>query len=123
MNPETAPVQAPEKKEIGPENFVFIALFVAFFAVFAVKMGLMNTLNTMMNTAYALLIDTVFYLMAICVLMGAISALFSEFGVVSLMNRLLNPLMVPLFGLPGAASVGVVTTTLRASSSATSSPP
>ena len=112
MNPETAPVQAPEKKEIGPENFVFIALFVAFFAVFAVKMGLMNTLNTMMNTAYALLIDTVFYLMAICVLMGAISALFSEFGVVSLMNRLLNPLMVPLFGLPGAASVGVVTTFL-----------
>lgn len=112
MNPETAQVQAPEKKEIGPENFVFIALFVAFFAVFAVKMGLMNTLNTMMNTAYALLIDTVFYLMAICVLMGAISALFSEFGVVSLMNRLLNPLMVPLFGLPGAASVGVVTTFL-----------
>ena len=112
MNPDTAPVQAPEKKEIGPENFVFIALFVAFFAVFATKMGLMNTLNTMMNTAYALLIDTVFYLMAICVLMGAISALFSEFGVVSLMNRLLNPLMVPLFGLPGAASVGVVTTFL-----------
>lgn len=112
MNPETAPVQTPEKKEIGPENFVFIVAFLAFFALFAARMGLMNTLNTLMNTAYSLLIDTVFYLMAICVLMGAISALFSEFGVVSLMNRLVNPLMMPLYGLPGAASVGVVTTFL-----------
>ncbi len=110
MKPETA--QPLEKREIGPENFIFIAAFVAFFALFAGRMGLMNALNTMMNTAYSLLIDTVFYLMAICVLMGAVSALFSEFGLVSLANRLLNPLMVPLYHLPGAASVGVVTTFL-----------
>lgn len=110
MNPETT--QQPEKREIGPENFIFFAAFIAFFAIFAGRMGLMNTLNTLMNTAYSLLIDTVFYLMAICVLMGAVSALFSEFGLVSLANRLLNPLMVPLYQLPGAASVGVVTTFL-----------
>ena len=110
MNPETT--QQPEKREIGPENFIFFAAFIAFFAIFASRMGLMNTLNTLMNTAYSLLIDTVFYLMAICVLMGAVSALFSEFGLVSLANRLLNPLMVPLYQLPGAASVGVVTTFL-----------
>ena len=110
MNPETTP--QPEKREIGPENFIFIAAFIVFFALFAGRMGLMNTLNTLMNTAYSLLIDTVFYLMAICVLMGAVSALFSEFGLVSLANRLLNPLMVPLYQLPGAASVGVVTTFL-----------
>lgn len=102
----------PVKKEIGLENFVFLACFVAFFAVFMVAMGPTNALNTMMNTAYSLLMDTVFYLMAICVLMGAISALFSEFGVISLANRLLDPLMKPLYGLPGAASVGVVTTFL-----------
>lgn len=102
----------PMKKEIGTENFVFLACFVAFFALFMSTMGITNALNTMMNTAYSLLMDTVFYLMAICVLMGAISALFSEFGIISLANRILDPLMKPLYGLPGAASVGVVTTFL-----------
>ena len=101
-----------EKKEIGWENFLFIIAFLAFFAIFVSRMGLMNTLNTLMNTAYALLIDTVLYLTAICVLMGAISALLSEFGVVSLANRLLTPLMQPVYHLPGAASLGVVTTFL-----------
>lgn len=100
------------KKELGPETFVFPLIFIAFFALFIVKMGLANTLNTMMNTAYRLLIDTVLYLTAICVIMGAISALLNEFGFVSLLNRLLQPLMRPVFGMPGAASLGVVTTFL-----------
>ncbi len=112
MENDTTTVQTIEKKEIGPENFIFIGVFIAFFAVFVCKMGMMNTINTLMNTAYSLLIDTVLYLTAICVLMGAVSALLSEFGVVSLANRLLDPLMMPLYGLPGAASVGVVTTFL-----------
>lgn len=89
------------KKEIGPENFIFIVLFVAFFALFAAKMGLGNTINTMINTAFVLLTDTVLYLTALCVIMGAISALFSEFGLVSLMNRMLNPFMRPVYGCRG----------------------
>ncbi len=101
-----------ERKEIGTEVFVFLALFIGFFAVLGVRMGLMNAVNTMINTAYALLIDTVLYLTAMCVVMGAISELFTEFGVVSLMNRLLQPLMKPVYGLPGAASVGIITTFL-----------
>ncbi len=101
-----------QKKEISLEAFIFIALFVGFFAVFAWKMGMVNAMNTMMNTAYKLLTDTVLYLTAICVLMGAVSALLSEFGVVSLTNRLLRPLMQPVYGLPGAASLGIVTTFL-----------
>jgi len=100
------------KKELGLETFLFPVVFFAFFALFATQMGLENTINTMMNTAYRLLIDTVLYLTAICVIMGAISALLSEFGFVSLANRLLQPLMKPLFGMPGAASLGVVTTFL-----------
>ena len=40
------------------------------------------------------------------------AAWLSEFGVVGIANRLLSPLMRPLFGLPGATSVGVVTTYL-----------
>ena len=101
-----------QKKEISLEAFIFIALFVGFFGVFAGKMGMVNAMNTMMNTAYKLLTDTVLYLTAICVLMGAVSALLSEFGVVSLTNRLLRPLMQPVYGLPGAASLGIVTTFL-----------
>ncbi len=109
------------KKAAGAENsgkseiiqpLVFIAACVAVTAVFAVPMGLSNMLNTMMNTAYRLLMDTCFYLMAITVLMGAFSALLSEFGVVRLFNRLLSPLMYPVYGLPGVAALGVVTTYL-----------
>ena len=90
----------------------FLAVFIGFFALFATKMGLGNMFNTMMGTAYRLLIDTCFYLMAVAVLAGAIAALFSEFGVVELIDRLLSPLMGPLFDMPGAASLGVVTTYL-----------
>ncbi len=98
--------------EICTETIVFPFVFIGFFALFAVKMGTANALNTMMNTAYRLLIDTVLYITAVCVLMGAVSALLSEFGFVSLANRLLQPLMKPLFGMPGAAALGVVTTFL-----------
>ena len=100
------------KKELGLETFLFPVFFFGVFALFAWKMGLANALNTMMNTAYGLLMETVLYLTAICVIMGAISALLSEFGFVSLANRLLQPLMRPVYGLPGAASLGVVTTFL-----------
>ncbi|MBQ4506760.1 MAG: hypothetical protein II971_05870 [Firmicutes bacterium] len=100
------------KKELGLETFIFPFIFIGFFALFAVKMGLANTINTMRNTAYRLLIDTVLYITAVCVLMGAISSLLSEFGFVSLANHLLQPLMKPIYGLPGAAALGVVTTFL-----------
>ena len=106
---EGSPKGVLYKKELGVETFVFPVIFVGFFALFAVKMGLANALNTMMNTAYRLLIDTVLYITAVCVIMGAISALLSEFGFVSLANRLLQPLMNPIYGLPGAAALGVVT--------------
>ena len=100
------------KKELGAETFIFPVVFIGIFVLLASQMGLANTLNTIMNTAYRLLIDTVLYITAICVLMGAISALLSEFGFVSLVNRLLQPLMKPIFGLPGAAALGVVSTFL-----------
>ena len=100
------------KKEMSAETFLFPIIFLALFGVFVYYMGLANALNTIMNTAYRLLIDTVLYITAVCVIMGAVSALFSEFGFVSLANRLLRPLMRPIFGLPGAAALGVVTTFL-----------
>ncbi len=100
------------KKELGLETFLFPLFFFGVFALLSWKMGLTNTLNTMMRTAQDLLKNTVLELTAICVIMGAISGLLSEFGFVSLLNRLLQPLMKPVYGLPGAASLGVVTTFL-----------
>lgn len=89
---------------------VFLICFVAFFALFAVPMGLSNMMDTMMNTAYRLLMDTTLYLMAIAVIVGALSAVLTEFGVVELINHVLSPLMRPLYGMPGAAALGIVTT-------------
>ncbi len=100
------------KREIGPENVICLVCLLVFFGFFAVRMGMLNMINTLMNTAYELLIDTVFFLLALCVVMGALAGLLSEFGVVAMANRLLNPLMQPIFGMPGAASVGVVVTFL-----------
>ena len=86
--------------------------FVAFFCIFAIPMGLGNALNTLMNTAYELLTGTVFYIMAIAVIAGAVSGLLTEFGVVALLNKVLSPLMKPLFGMPGASALGMVSTYL-----------
>lgn len=89
---------------------MFLICFVAFFALFAMPMGLSNMMHTIMNTAYRLLMDTTLYLMAIAVIVGALSAVLTEFGVVELINRVLSPLMQPLYGMPGAAALGIVTT-------------
>jgi len=92
---------------------VFCLLFiVAIFGGIAMKMGVPHMLNTIMNTAHDLLLNTVFYLMGICVLTGAIGKLFVEFGVVDLLEKMLKPLMKPLFNLPGMASLGAVMTFL-----------
>jgi hypothetical protein len=91
---------------------LFLLIFGGIMAGFAVKMGVSNMLGTFMSTAYALLIETCLYIMAIAVIMGAVAALLSEFGVVTLLNHILNPLMKPLYGLPGAAALGIVTTYL-----------
>ena len=92
------------------EAFIFLILFFAFFGILAWKMTLPKMLNTFMQTAYHLLLETVFYIMAICVLMGAISKLLIEFGVVRLLENLLKPLMKPLYNLPGVAALGALMT-------------
>ena len=94
------------------EAFVFLILFFAFFGLLAWKMTLPKMLNTFMQTAYHLLLETVFYIMAICVLMGAISKLLIEFGVVRLLENLLRPFMKPLYNLPGVAALGAIMTFL-----------
>ncbi len=94
------------------EAIIFLIIFFAFFGLLAYKMTLPKMLNTFMQTAYHLLLETVFYIMAICVLMGAISKLLTEFGVVRLLENLLRPLMRPLYNLPGVAALGAIMTFL-----------
>ena len=101
-----------KKKVIGLECFIFIGIFSSFFGLMIHHMGAVNMMNTMLNTAYALLTDTVLYITAIAVLIGGIAGLLTEFGAVALINKLLSPLMRPLYGLPGASIVGVLTTYL-----------
>ena len=89
-----------------------LAIVIGIFGGIGSVMGLPNMLNTIMKTAHDLLLNTVFYLMAICVITGALGRIFVEFGVVGLLERLLRPLMKPLFNLPGVASLGAVMTFL-----------
>lgn len=89
-----------------------LIIVVGIFGGIGSVMGTANMLNTIMKTAHDLLLNTVFYLMAICVITGALGRIFVEFGVVSLLERMLRPLMKPLFNLPGVASLGAVMTFL-----------
>ncbi|MDY5813779.1 MAG: nucleoside recognition domain-containing protein [Bacteroides sp.] len=95
-----------------PRGIPCLIIVFSLFAYIGSVMGVPNMLNTIMKTAHDLLLNTVFYLMGICVITGAIGKLFVEFGVVSLLERLLRPLMKPLFNLPGVASLGAVMTFL-----------
>jgi len=100
------------KKAIGLEGFLCLLFFILFFLLIGREMGTANMFSTLMNTAYSLLIKVVFYIMAIAVVAGAISAMLSEFGVISIINMVLSPLMKPLYDLPGAGALGIVTTYL-----------
>lgn len=95
-----------------PEGIPCLLIIGLIFGYIGSIMGLPNMLNTIMKTAHDLLLNTVFYLMGICVITGALGRLFIEFGVVKLIERLLRPLMKPLFNLPGVASLGAVVTFL-----------
>ena len=95
-----------------PSGIWCITSVVVLFGYLAAIMGLPNMLNTIMKTAHDLLLNTVFYLMSICVITGAIGRVFVEFGVVTLLERTLRPLMRPIFNLPGVTSLGAVMTFL-----------
>ena len=94
------------------EAAVFLIVFKGFFGFVGMKMGFPNMLNTLMQTSYSLLLETVFYIMAITVLSGALGNLLVEFGVVRLVEVLLRPLMKPLYNLPGVAALGGIMTFL-----------
>ncbi len=100
------------KKAVSKETFIFLLVFFLFFGYLSHVMGADKMFKTLMNTAHYLLIDVVFFIMAIAVIAGAIAALLAEFGVVALVNKIISPIIRPIYGLPGAASLGILTTYL-----------
>lgn len=99
-------------KAITRETYISLGAIIVLIVIFASKMGLNNMFKTMTATAHDLILNTIWFLMGVIVIAGAFTALLSEFGIVSVVNKILYPLMKPLFGLPGAASIGAVTTYL-----------
>lgn len=104
--------QKETKQNLRPEitKGTFICLvFVILIAVgFGSVMGVGTMCSVMMKTAHDLLLNTSFYIMAVSVLAGAVAAVFSEFGVTALLNKLISPIMRPLMGLPGASALGAI---------------
>lgn len=99
-------------KSISLETFVFLGVLLVGFSYIGNKMGVGIMFSVIMETAHDLLLDTVFFIMALAVLAGALSALLSEFGVITLINRLLSVFIRPLYGLPGASIIGAIATYL-----------
>ncbi|HOJ93784.1 MAG TPA: hypothetical protein PK390_00955 [Fervidobacterium nodosum] len=92
------------------ETFVFLFFLIIFFWIFTSTMGSANFFKTLMSTAHDLLLNTVFFIMAVAVLTGAFAALLNEFGVIYWIHLLLDKLMKPLYNLPGIAAMGILST-------------
>jgi hypothetical protein len=100
------------KRAIGLEGILFLILICAAGFWIGRTMGVTNMFNTIMRTAHQLLLNTVWFLLAIMVLAGAAGAIMGEFGVIAIFQRLLSPPMKPVYDLPGAAALGLITTYL-----------
>lgn len=105
-------IKTKKVKDVSLETFVFLAIIIGGFGYIASQMGLGMMFKVIMETAHDLLLNTVFFIMALAVLAGALSALLSEFGVIALINKILSVLIKPLYGLPGASIVGAIATYL-----------
>ena len=95
-----------------PQGIPCLIILGIIFGYLGSTMGVANMMNTIMKTSFDLLINTCFFLMAICVITGALGKILTKFGVVALFEKILRPLMKPLFNLPGTASLGACLTFL-----------
>ena len=105
-------IPSKRKKSSNIEAFVFLGILLFGFLYVANIMGAGIMFKVIMNTAHDLLLNTVFLIMSMAVLAGSLSALLSEFGVISLLNKVFAIFMKPLYGLPGASIAGAITTYL-----------
>lgn len=102
-----------KKKAVSKESYVILLLTILVFTFLSKEIGSLGLLfKIIMATAHDLLLNTVFLILSISVLAGAFSAILCEFGVVGLLNQLISPVIGPIYGLPGASSLGIITTYL-----------
>lgn len=99
-------------KSVSKESLLLLIGIIIFFALFMNIMGATNTFKTMMATAHDLILNTSFFIMGVAILASAFSAVLAEFGIISIINKILSPIIKPLFDLPGVASLGIITTYL-----------
>jgi hypothetical protein len=97
-----------KKNPVTLESYIVLFVFLALFAIFSFEMGIANFLNTMINTSFYLLVNVAFWIMGVAVLTGAMAGVFSEFGIIALVNNLFRPFVRLLYRLPGVAGMGAI---------------
>ena len=97
-----------KKQPITLETVLVLAAFIFAFFIFSYEMGVANFLNTMINTSFYLLINVAFWIMGVAVLTGAMAGVFSEFGIIALLNIVMYPIVRVIYKLPGVAGIGAV---------------
>jgi len=97
-----------KKQPVTLETWIVLSAFVLGFFIFSYEMGVANFLNTMINTSFYLLINVAFWIMGVAVLTGAMAGIFSEFGIIALLNYILFPIVRLIYKLPGVAGIGAI---------------
>lgn len=97
-----------KKNAIGAQTIVVFSLLIMMLVLFSYRMGLANFFSTLMATAHDLLLNTVFFIMAITVLSGAFGSFLAEFGILDLLNRFFSPVVKRLWGMPGVSALGAL---------------
>lgn len=112
MGKPTPKANGKRRRISMPQGVMCLLIVFLLFGYLGYAMGVAPMMKTLMYTAHDLLLNTVFFLLSVCVLTGALGRVFVEFGVVTLVEKLLRPIMKPIFNLPGVASLGAVMTFL-----------
>ena len=68
-------------------GIICLTVIVVMFGGIGIKMGAAPMLNTIMNTAHDLLLNTVFYLMGICVITGALVRFLSNLVLLTCLRK------------------------------------
>ena len=85
-----------KKRGSTKSGIICLVIVFALFGYLGYVMGMAPMLKTVMATAHDLLLNTVFFLMAVCVITGALGRIFVEFGVVSLLEKMIIDIIVIL---------------------------
>jgi len=98
------------KRAFGFSTVMLLLFMSGGLVFFGYHMGLSHFFSTVMATAHHLLLNTVFFIMAITVLSGAFGSFLAEFGVLELLNFILAPVVRLVWKMPGVSAIGALST-------------